>query len=132
MVVRVGLIGCGAIGGPVLAALDDGRISGAVCVAALVQRPREGPDSDPRLTTNADDFFASTPDLIVECAGHEALRSYGVRALTEGSDLMITSMGAFGEPGLLEAMERAAETAAGKLILLSASIWPAPKVCTTS
>lgn len=122
MVIKVGLIGCGAIGGTVLAALDAGRVPGVACVAALVRRRRQGADADPRLVTDVDAFFASAPDLIVECAGHEALRQYGTRALSQGADLMITSMGAFSDPALLEAMERQATASAKKLILLSASI----------
>ncbi|MDP6707783.1 MAG: aspartate dehydrogenase [Alphaproteobacteria bacterium] len=122
MALKVGLIGCGAIGGPVLAALDAGEVPGAACVAVLVRRPRQGAEADPRLVTEADAFFAQAPELIVECAGHEALRQYGPAVATRGTDLMITSMGAFSDATLLAEMEDRARASGCKLILLSASI----------
>jgi aspartate dehydrogenase len=120
MVVRLGLIGHGAIGKPVLAAVDSGRLAGFSCPAVLVRRPREGGDA--RLGADPEAFFAHDFDLVVEIAGHEALRAHGERALRRGADLMLTSMGALNDPALAERLEAAAAESGRRLMVLSAGI----------
>lgn len=114
MTVRLGLIGYGAIGRHVEAArLDDIEL-----VSVLVKRPR----ADRRLTHEPDLFFAHRFDAVAECAGHEAVRAHGQRVLEAGADLLVTSVGAFTDSGLLERLLAAASANARRLILPSAGI----------
>ena len=47
-------------------------------------------------------------DVVVEVAGHGALAQYGVAALKQGSDLVITSIGALADQALWLSLQQAA------------------------
>ena len=79
MTLKLGMIGYGAIGKHVEAALGTGGIENLELVAALVKRPR----TDGHLTHEPERFFANRFDAVAECAGHEAVRAYGQRVLEE-------------------------------------------------
>ena len=66
---QLGMIGYGAIGKHVEAALKAGNIENLKLVAALVKRPR----NEGLLTHEPDRFFAHKFDAVAECAGHEAV-----------------------------------------------------------
>jgi aspartate dehydrogenase len=103
MALRVGLIGLGAIGSGLLALLrpaDDLHI-----VGALVRRPRT--TAGVPTFTVLDDLLEQGPQVVVEMAGHAALRCHGPAVLRAGVDLVILSVGALAETGL-EAEIRAA------------------------
>lgn len=82
MRLRLGLIGYGAIGKHVEGALKGGQIENIDLVAALVRRPR---DAASLLTHEPERFFAHKFDAVAECAGHDAVRVYGARALEGAS-----------------------------------------------
>ena len=86
MTLKLGLIGYGAIGKHVEAALKSGGIENLELVAALVKRPR----NEGLLTHEPDRFFAHRFDAVAECAGHEAVRAHGQRVLERGADLLVT------------------------------------------
>jgi aspartate dehydrogenase len=117
---RIGLLGHGAIGQRVAAAIADGTIPNATCPAALVRCPRTA--GGLVLTADPARFFAHTYDVVVECAGHQAVRDYAVAALQHGADLMVTSVGAFVDDALLERAVAAAQAHGRRLILPSAGI----------
>jgi aspartate dehydrogenase len=116
--VRLGLIGYGAIGKHVEAALGAGSLENIELVSVLVKRPR----TESLLTHEPERFFAHRFDAIAECAGHEAVRAHGVRTLEGGADLLVTSVGAFTDTALFERMLAAAKANGRRLILPSAGI----------
>ena len=118
MTVKLGMIGYGAIGKHVDAALKAGGIENLKLVAALVKRPR----SEGILTHEPERFFAHTFDAVAECAGHEAVRAYGQRVLEGGADFLVTSVGAFTDTALLDRLRAAARASGRKLILPSGGI----------
>ena len=118
MTLKLGLIGYGAIGKHVEAALKAGSIGNLELVAALVKRPR----NDGLLTNEPDRFFAHRFDAVAECAGHDAVRSHGQRVLERGADLLVTSVGAFTDTTLFERLLAAAKANGKRLILPSAGI----------
>ena len=97
---RVSVLGCGAIGGPVARAVRDGRVPGAVLVGVL-HRGRVDPPDLPVI-----DAATATggSDLVVECAGHAALAEVGPRAVVAGADLLVSSVGALTDAALLDAL----------------------------
>ena len=118
MSLKLGLIGYGAIGKHVEAALKAGNIENLELVAALVKRPRpEG-----LLTHEPDRFFAHAFDAVAECAGHDAVCSHGQRVLERGADFLVTSVGAFTDTTLFERLLAAAKANGKRLILPSAGI----------
>jgi len=116
--IRLGLIGYGAIGKHVEAALKSGGIENLELVAALVKRPR----NEGLLTHEPDRFFAHAFDAVAECAGHEAVRVHGQRVLQRGADFLVTSVGAFTDTVLFDRLLAAAKANGRRLILPSAGI----------
>jgi aspartate dehydrogenase len=117
---RIGLMGLGAIGEQVAAAIEGGVLPDVRIAAALVRRKRDG--SSPFLVTNdADAFFAVDVDAVVEGAGHQAVRDHAERALKR-SDLLVTSVGALTDDGLRERLIATAKAHGHRLILPSAGI----------
>jgi aspartate dehydrogenase len=122
---KVGIIGYGTIGEDVAQAIINGE-AGAVELKALLVRDRsklEDADSHPFIVTeNEEEFFGHNLDIIVESAGHEAVKRYGEQALHHGSDLIIVSVGAFADGDLLERMQQVAQKSNKKIIIPSAAI----------
>lgn len=118
--IRVGIIGFGAIGRPLWEAIAAGRAGDAVCPAVLVTRARS--EGGAPLTDDPDAFFAERLDAVVECAGHGAVRAHGERALREGADLIVTAIGALTDDALHARLVDAATESGRRLILPSAGI----------
>jgi aspartate dehydrogenase len=118
---RLGLIGCGAIGRDVVAASRRGELGPGVQLAAvLVRTPRATPD--PLITHDRQEFLARDLGAVVECAGHQAVRDHGVACLASGADLVLTSIGALVDDGLRQQLEQAAAASGARLMIASAGI----------
>ena len=118
---RLGLIGLGAIGGEVIAAAGRGELPGVIVPAVLVRRPRPG-TADRLVTADAEAFFGESFDVVLECAGHQAVRDHGARVLDSGSDLLVTSAGALTDETLFNLLLAAAEQGKSRLVVPSAGI----------
>lgn len=110
---RVGLIGCGAIGSVVARELSQGAVDGAELTAVfdpVVNHPLRVDDRHSLL---------SRSDVVVEAAGHGALREHGVAVRESGIDLLVVSIGALADEDL-EAQLKKAE--GGRLFLCTGAI----------
>ncbi len=112
---RFALIGFGGIARSVLEALQADEGAELACAAVLVRAPArdEAQTSMPagaRAVCTLEELFATAPDIVVDCAGHGALREYGAAILRAGYDLLSVSSGALSDP----ALERALGDAAAK------------------
>jgi len=103
---NIGIIGQGAIGRYVC---DHARERGHVVRAVLVRpvRLQDIPDN---------------VELMIDCAGHQALKSYGPDILRGGTDLATVSIGALADTDVHESLERAAAEGNSKLYLASGAI----------
>lgn len=110
---RVGLIGCGAIGSVVARELADGAVPGVGLTAVL------DPIKDHPLRVGNLDALLARSDVVVEAAGHAALREHGVVVRESGIDLLVVSIGALADDSL-EAELRGAE--GGRLFLCTGAI----------
>lgn len=115
---RVGIIGYGAIGRELCAALEDGRAGEAVLSGILVRRA----GGDARQSVDVEAFLGTSPDVVVECAGQPAVRQHGSAILERGVDLVITSVGALADQALFDTLLEAAEAAQARLIVPSAGV----------
>ena len=105
--VRVGIIGFGAIGRELADAIAAERAGRARLVAVLVRSPgKVEPERAARLgcrfTSDPAAFLAEPMDLVVEAAGHEAVRRYGADTLRAGKDLMLVAVGALADRDLFD------------------------------
>jgi aspartate dehydrogenase len=119
---RLAIIGLGAIGHEVMAAAGRGDLGPRISLCAvLVRRPRQD-GGDARITADPERFLAARPELVLECAGHTAVRDHGARCLRAGADLVLTSIGALVDDRLRADLETAAAAGGRRLILASAGI----------
>jgi aspartate dehydrogenase len=118
---RLGMIGYGAIGREVVTAWRRGGL-GEVRIGAILVRSRRPDAGDVLLTDDPGRFFEQCPDVVLECAGHQAVRDHGIRCLEAGADLILTSIGVLVDDGLRAGLEQAAAASNRRLILASAGI----------
>jgi aspartate dehydrogenase len=117
----VTLIGFGAIGQAILARLQHHT---AVRVNSVVVRPAQVQKLQQQLG-NAVQVSAEVPpgcQLLLECAGHEALTLHVVPALEKGIECAVLSVGALSDPELLAKIEAAAVRGGTQIHLLSGAI----------
>ena len=118
---RLGLIGAGAIGRDVIDLVARDLADRVVIPSVLVRTPRkEG--RGPEITADAARFLDAGFDVVLEAAGHQAVRDHAVALLSRGTDMIVTSIGAFTDDALYAACRRAAEDGGSTLTLASAGI----------
>jgi aspartate dehydrogenase len=124
---RVALIGFGAIGAElyrVLQALPDlvdvrgALVSGANAAPA----PPLGADPGPARWHSLAQLLHSAPDIVVECAGHQAVDAYGEQVLRSGHDLLLVSVGALADVARHVRLSHAARDSGRQLLLASGAI----------
>lgn len=116
---RLGLIGFGSIGRELhklLSAQADYNFF-VLSRSAL----RDAPDKIQQVRT-VDALLQSKPDLVIECAGHAAVRAYAGHVLDAGVSLMIASVGALADTELADEIFAAAHNSGSQLILPSGAI----------
>lgn len=117
---KIGIIGEGAIGRYVRAALHErGHEIGAILVRAERLQERAADDTK---------YIASVADLpqdiehMIDCAGHQALATYGPDILRNGTDLTTVSIGALADPEVYRSLEQASRDGDARLHLASGAI----------
>ena len=124
---RVGLIGFGSIGRKLGRAIVVGEAGRCELAAVLVRSP-EKVDADERagagcpITSDAADFLATALDLVVEVAGHDALKAYAEDVLRQSKDLMAISVGAFADRAFQERVWRTAHDYGRRVYLAAGAI----------
>ncbi|ABE45587.1 aspartate dehydrogenase [Polaromonas sp. JS666] len=123
---KIAMIGCGAIGASVLELLhgdSDVVVDRVITVPEARDRTeiavaRWAPRARVLEVLAADD----APDLVVECAGHGAIAAHVVPALERGIPCVVTSVGALSAPGMAQLLEQAARRGKTQVQLLSGAI----------
>jgi aspartate dehydrogenase len=119
--ITVTLVGFGAIGRAIYQRLQ----SNAICkVSAIVVRSSSVNALQAELGASVCvvDSVPSGSKLVLECAGHEALKAHVLPALKAGIECAVLSVGALSEVGLPEALEAAAAMGSTQVHLLSGAI----------
>ncbi len=121
---KIAQVGFGGIGRTVAEPLNtDADIS----YTAIAARPHQAADvqatlGDVPIVESATDLLAQRPELVVECASHEALRQYGKAVLDAGIDLIAVSVGILAEPDYRDRLLSAAAQSDARLIIPSGAI----------
>ena len=114
--IKVGIIGCGAIGTTLAEAIDSGVVNNVELVAlfdlfddrieTLVQRLNH----KPKKYCEFEVFLRNGgTDIIVEAASQQAVISYSERVITSGKDILIMSTGALLDKEFLKRIKEAAK-----------------------
>jgi aspartate dehydrogenase len=118
---RIGLIGVGAIGASLAEQWSGGGEHGSL--TALLVRPSQISQAHKMVkngalvTDNSAVFFNSELDVVVEAAGHAAVREYGCETLERGRDLCVLSAGALADEQLRRRLQAAAKQGRKRLVI---------------
>jgi aspartate dehydrogenase len=116
---RLGLIGCGRIGAPVLAAWQAGQLPGWQVCGVLVRRTEAS--RGPLFTTGLEALLGTRPDLVVELAGPSALAATG-EALLRCTELWTISAAALADEALQRRLEAAGRASGHRLRILPGAL----------
>lgn len=132
---KIALVGCGAIGSTVLRHIQGASnievlqvvttTRSLAATRAVVQASfpqAEVVTALPSSTSSAEPSHSGRPDLLVECAGHQAVEQHVLPALQQGVSCLLISIGALAEPGLLERLKTAAAASGAQLHLLPGAV----------
>ncbi len=114
-VLRVAVLGFGAIGARVSAALASAQVPGAALAGVITRSPERV--AAHRVLSLAD--APSECDLVVECANVATLRAAGPGIVAAGIDLLPASLGALADP---ELRARLLEAGPGRCFLTAGAI----------
>lgn len=123
---RVGLIGYGAIGQSLLELLSQDCAD--VDVVAVLVRPGRAQGIKQTLPKNCifveslQALLNQSPDVVVECAGQQAVHDYGVGVLESGKNLVIISVGILADDIVREKLLASATKTAAKIFLPAGAI----------
>jgi aspartate dehydrogenase len=125
MPLKIGLVGCGAIGSEIAKAIDNGDISAdlvAVCdhnpetAAALIDGLRKKP-----IKAKLEELV-SLSDVVVEAASQRAVPAIARATLAKGKKLMIMSVGALMDGDLFHEIQELASKHSSRVFLPSGAI----------
>lgn len=119
---RVGLLGYGAVGQDVAVMVKDGRAGETEIVGALVRDRSKHLSPQVPLFDRVEDLLASGAELVIEVAGQGAVREVAARVLQGKKDLMIISVGALADSTLRLELQELARANGRRLIIPSGSI----------
>jgi aspartate dehydrogenase len=123
---RVAVVGFGAIGRTLV-----GLIRRELPMVTLVGIAKRSPASadDAALAPAGATFLktprelmAARPQVVVECAGHDALTEFGPSALEQGADLLVASVGALADPELEFLLRRKARSSGARVLIPSGAL----------
>lgn len=126
-VTRIGLIGCGTIGGYVLEAVVGGKVPFAEIAVVCVRSPASKGVERARalgipVVTDPRELLRFGLDVIAENASHQAVEEYARLFLEAGISFIPMSLGALVDPLLLESLVSAAEQGGAQLVIPSGGI----------
>ncbi len=131
---RLGIIGFGNIARQLLGVLAR-TLEQPLDATIVLVRPGSEPENQARLAAQADgaakacrcvatldDLLAAAPDLVIECAGHEAVKFSAETILAGGTELVVASTGALSDAALYERLLAAARRGGTRLILPAGAV----------
>ena len=118
---RIGLIGYGAIAKALLQHPASWQAMWTVVGIVRKSIGATSPGAIP-VCKSLDELLALKPELIVECAGHEALRTLGPQVLAAGLDLLVASTGALADESIEKSLRAAAAQGRSRALLVAGAV----------
>jgi aspartate dehydrogenase len=120
---RLGLIGCGSIGGAVVKAIASGCLPGFDLIGiAHLGGSRAASAATCPFFADVRSLLGIKPDLVLETASAEAVRSFATDIFECGADLMIVSVGALTDTDFFERLMEQAKNHNRRLYVPSGAI----------
>jgi len=125
---RVGLVGFGAMSRALVRCIEANGGFERIAVATALVQPDDLPVpafpalSQSVFTTDPAEFWRTAPELVVECAGHSAVRNFCPEVLAHGVDLIVISLGALADPDIEARLRDAAARSKARLMLPGGAI----------
>lgn len=122
-VLRVGLIGLGAIGSVVARELEADQEKRYQLVGCLTRTADQSKAlSYLRICRNISELLNQRPDVVIEAAGPSAVVKYGSVCLQAGCNFMVVSIGALADPECLARLELCAAMSDRQILLPSGAL----------
>jgi len=105
---KLGIIGCGAIGGFIAQEVDKGHVENMELASLFDIDPSrahiiaQNLKSKPRVFPDFDSFLALEMDIVLESASQDALKKYAFSIIESGKDLVVMSAGALSDEDFRE------------------------------
>lgn len=121
---RLGILGCGAIGGAVARFADGEAQIEAIVLFDVVSEPavRLAENLDKAATARSVDALIEDSDLIVEAASQQAVRNHLDTILKAGRSVLLLSMGALADDDFRARIAETARVSGAKIYLPSGAI----------
>jgi len=115
----LGLIGYGAIGQEIASACA--ALGETATLVAVLVRPGRSAGALAAVHDVAA-LLEAGPHMVLECAGHQSVRDFGPANLAAGVDLIVSSVGALADEGVVAQLRRASEAGGGRLLLAPGAV----------
>lgn len=126
---KVGVLGCGAIGGAVVEALAADDVANARLGGISTRTPETAREVLDRVDAPAEIPLLESPtaladavDVVVEAASQDAVAANAPSILARGTDLVALSVGALRDPALRERVQSAAQEGESRLRVPSGAV----------
>jgi aspartate dehydrogenase len=131
---RLGIIGYGTIARTLVTTLADAGMTGldAISVLCLPERTEAVRadllrDAAPiaraaNAFSDIQAFLDDAPDLVIECAGHDAVARHATATLAQGIETVVVSVGALADAALYDALVQAARLGGTRLIVPAGAV----------
>jgi aspartate dehydrogenase len=120
--IKIGMIGYGAIGQCVVATLPKALTEEYKFIGILTRKTTDSLVNGIPSYTDIDQLLAQQPDIIVECAGHHAVKEYGCKILAANISFVISSIGALADSTLYQQLKEASTNSRAKIYLPAGAI----------
>jgi aspartate dehydrogenase len=130
---KVAMVGFGAIGRSLAALIRDElpqvSLIGVAKRSPPSERDRALAHPDTRFVEGAAALSKLAADVVIECAGHQALAAYAPAVLREGREMLIASVGALADRSLEASLRESAAQGRTKLLLSTGAVGAVDLLC---
>ena len=121
--IKISIIGFGSIGKFVFKKLSEKNINiqSLICKPGREEIAKKAFGSGIEIKNDIDELD-DLPDLILDCAGHDALKMFAAKALIKGINFITLSSGALSDEPILKDIQRSQKLGKSKFIIAKGAV----------